>query len=258
MTVVSPPLRDTAAEFVAAWRQTRWRYPEWTLGALAVAAWLAMFTLDARDGADHVSHSGVHLHGAVNPATPTSYGPHLTMLHWTVMVIAMMVPTILPAARSIALGSRWHRRQRSQALFAMGYLTPWLLVGAAALGALSPLGGSSPRWILAAALAVAALWELTSTKVRLLQACHRVRPIPPDGWRADTSCLARGLVNAGTCLGACWALMAVMAVGDHVAQMWLMLPMTVIIVAEKFTSRPDRLVRPVAALAAVAALSTLF
>jgi predicted metal-binding membrane protein len=258
MTIVGSPLHTTGRDMIAAARQARWRYPEWPLALIAVAAWMAMFAVFAGHVVEHTSHPAGHVHGSLSQAVSTSPAPHPSVLHWTLMVVAMMLPTILPAARSVAFGSRWHRRHRSQALFAMGYLVPWIVLGALTIAVVSRLGFHWPRWLLPAALIVAALWELTGLKVQLLRACHRVRPIPPQGWRTDAACLARGLSHAGWCIGACWALMGAMLVADHLIAVWLMLPMTAAIVVEKFAARPDRVVRPVAAaLAAGAALATL-
>ena len=48
---------------------------------------------------------------------------------WILMAMAMMLPTALPAARSISLNGKWKRRQRGPALFAVGYLAVWSAVG---------------------------------------------------------------------------------------------------------------------------------
>jgi predicted metal-binding membrane protein len=258
MTIASTPAHTWVRDLLAAWRHARWKYPEWPLGLLAVAAWMAMFAMSADTTSEHSSHPAMHTHSVQSLTAPSTYALHLTVLHWTLMVMAMMVPTILPSARTVALGSRWRRRQRGQALFALGYLTPWITLGAVIVGALSATSGRVSHWLFPGALAAAALWELTRWKVRLLRACHRIRPIPPDGWRADAGCLMRGLFHGGLCIGACWALMTAMMVADHVAATLLMLPLTTAVVIEKLASRPDRVVRPMAAaLGAAAAVSTL-
>jgi predicted metal-binding membrane protein len=246
------------SDLLAAYRHARWKYPEWPLGVIAVAAWMAIFALSAGTASAPASHPTAHAHHAQNPTAPSTYALHLTMLHWTLMVLAMMAPTILPSARAVAEGSRWHRRQRGQALFALAYLTAWTLFGVVLVATASLAGGRVPRWLFPAALAAAAVWELTPWKTRLLRACHRIRPTPLDGWRADVGCLTRGLSHGGACVGACAALMTAMMLAHHTAATWLMLPFTAIVVTEKLASRPDRVVRPVAAaLGAAAAVSTL-
>ncbi|MBE1551838.1 putative metal-binding membrane protein [Mycobacterium sp. OAS707] len=257
MTTTESPLRAAGRDLIVASRNARWRYPEWPLAVVAVAVWMALFALCAGDLAQHASHLPGHGHGVLLPSGPETPIAPPSVPHWTLMVVAMMLPTILPAARSIALGSRWHRRQRAQALFVAGYLAPWILLGALTIGVASQVG-HWPRWLLPIALVLAAVWELTGWKVRSLRACHRVRPVPPQGWRADVACLARGLTHARWCIGACWALMCAMLVAGHLITLWLMLPMTAAIVAEKFMSRPDRIVRPVAAALTATAILTTF
>lgn len=258
MTIASTPLHACGRDLWTAGRQARWKYPEWPLALIAAAAWMAMFAISAGGASEHSSYLKVHTHPTQSRSAPTTYALHLNMLHWTLMVLAMMVPTILPAARAVALGGRWRRRQRGQALFALGYLTPWITLGVVIVGVVSATSGHVPHWLLPAALAAAAGWELTRWKVRLLRACHRVRPIPPDGWRADVGAVARGLSHGRVCIGACWALMAVMVLADHATAAWLMLLLTAAIVTEKFASRPDRVVRPMAAALGAAALAMMF
>jgi predicted metal-binding membrane protein len=175
------------------------------------------------------------------------------------MVVAMMLPTILPAARLIALTGTWKRRQRGPALFALGYLTVWIGVGVLATVTLSQIAPTPHgRWPLAAALVIAALWELTVWKRRFLRACHRHPPVPPSGWKADRACVQRGMRNAVSCLGACWAIMTPMLVADHIHALWLMVPLTAAIVYQKLGTA-SRVVRPVAlGLAAAAVVVVLW
>jgi predicted metal-binding membrane protein len=52
--------------------------------------------------------------------------------------------------------------------------------------------------------------------------------------------------------------MAAMIAAGHESRSWLMLPVSALIMTEKFTSRPDRVVRPVAAgLVVMAAIALL-
>jgi predicted metal-binding membrane protein len=177
---------------------------------------------------------------------------------WLLMASAMMLPSALPAARHVALNSRWRRRQRGGAVFAGAYLAVWLLFGlvAVSLARLARLPEGA-GWPLAAALAVAAGWELTAAKRRCLRACHRTLPLPPDGWKADAACARFGLRYGWACLGACWALMAPMAIAGH-ASLPLMV-LTVMVVAEEGLAKGPRLGRPAAlvlvAAAAVAVVS---
>ena len=174
------------------------------------------------------------------------------------MVVAMMLPTILPAARWISLSVRWSRRLRAPALFALGYLAVWIGAGAAALATLRALHiDSGGRWAVVATLAIAVGWELTPWKLRFLRACHRLRPIPPSGWRAEWTCVRRGLTIGWACLGAGWAMMTPMLVAGQIA-MWLMLPITVVMLRQRFAVKAAKTVQPAAAaLAAIAMVAAL-
>src|SRR5882724_8336272 len=99
--------RDVGAE----WRWLRWNHPEWTLAAVATATWLLIFaTADAAGGRSVVPGAGHPHHGA---AIVDDRVPHvMSSTHTSLMVVAMMLPTILPVARLIALTGTWKRRQR--------------------------------------------------------------------------------------------------------------------------------------------------
>jgi predicted metal-binding membrane protein len=245
------PARDTAA----AWRRLLWNHPQLILAVVAVAAWPTMYVAVFAAMVGHHgmgAMAGMGHDGVMGPGMPEHHA--MSALPWALMVVAMMLPTILPAARWISLSVRWSRRLRAPALFALGYLTVWITAGVAALAALRPHhivpGG---RWVIVAALTIAVGWELTPWKLRFLRACHRLRPIPPSGWRAEWGCVQRGITTGGSCLGAGWAMMSPMLVADHIVGMWLMVPMTVVMLRQRFAVKAAKVVRPAAA--ALAALA---
>ena len=248
-------------------RRAAWHHPEWTLALVAVACWAVLIAPHLRgDGvvagpapAAAMHHAAMH-HAAMDQAagqSPEGAGGWLAAQgSWLLMAPAMMLPSALPAARHVALNSRWRRRQRGGAVFAGAYLAVWLLFGLVAISlarlARLPEGAG---WPLAAALAVAAGWELTAAKRRCLRACHRTLPLPPDGWKADAACARFGLRYGWACLGACWALMLAMAIAGH-ASLLLMVVLTTIVVAEEGLVKGTRLVGA-AALVLVAAAATI-
>lgn len=243
-------------------RRTAWHHPEWTVALVAVACWAVLVALHLRGGgvvagrAQGATHATAMHHAAMHRAAgqpPEGAGGWLAAQGtWLLMAPAMMLPSALPAARHVALNSRWRRRQRGGAVFTGAYLAVWLLFGLVAVSltrlARLPEGAG---WPLAAALAVAAGWELTAAKRRCLRACHRTSPLPPDGWKADAACARFGLRYGWAGLGACWALMLAMAIAGH-ASLLLMLVLTIIVVAEEGLVKGTRL-GPAAALVLVAA-----
>lgn len=224
------------------------RHPEWPVTALVAAAWIA---LAAGAGGAH----GVRDHGAAGHAAHG--GAVLGALPgWTLMVVAMMVPLALPAVRQVALDSVRSRRRRAIALFLATYVAAWAIVGLAALGAVHLLAeaGAGERLLLAAALGVAAGWQLTRGKRRALFACAVTRALPPAGRRADVACVRAATLRARREIASCWALMLVMAVAGHANLLW-MVALSAIVLGEAFTGAGARGLRASAGALAAAALA---
>jgi predicted metal-binding membrane protein len=174
---------------------------------------------------------------------------------WVVMATAMMLPTTLPAARSIALTRKWKRRRRGQALFAVGYCTVWSAVGVVVLFAVWLIGPKAIGALtVSVGLAVAAAWESTRWKRTLLQACQRVRSLPPDGSKADRACVREGIRNGVRCAGSCGPMMVPMALAPHSIALLLMLFLSAVVAAEKLLTKAVDHLRPFAAALGVAAI----
>jgi predicted metal-binding membrane protein len=136
---------------------------------------------------------------------------------WTVMMAAMMLPSLAPTAAVVATLTR-RREPTVWVLFAAGYLLVWSAAGV--LGyALYMLGDevlardlawrSGGRALAAGVLAAAAVYELTPLKGACLVRCRApvrfVRRSWRDGW---AGALKMGACNGIWCLGCSWALMA--------------------------------------------------
>lgn len=264
----------------SSWRRLWWTHPELSLAAVAAAAWLAVLTVHIATGRFQATaqHSSTlmpeqampgHHHGTSNPAIaehqPVTSDPGwaptflLSVGLWVVMATAMMLPTALPAARSISLNGKWKRRQRGPALFAIGYLVVWSAVGALLLSAVWLIGPKATGPLaISGALAIAAVWESTRWKRLCLRACHRLRSLPPDGWRADRASVREGIRNGVWCTGSCGPMMVVMALAPHSGGLWLMLLLSAVVSAEKLLTRAVYhlgLVATVLALAAIVVVS---
>jgi len=264
----------------SSWRRLWWTHPELSLAAVAAAAWLAVLTVHIATGRFQAAaqHSSTlmpeqampgHHHGTSNPAIaghqPVTSDPGwaptflLSVGLWVVMAAAMMLPTALPAARSISLNGKWKRRQRGPALFAIGYLAVWSAVGVLLLSAVWLIGPKATGPLaISGALAIAAVWESTRWKRLCLRACHRLRSLPPDGWRADRASVREGIRNGVWCTGSCGPMMVVMALAPHSGGLWLMLLLSAVVAAEKLLTRAVYhlgLVATVLALAAIVVVS---
>jgi predicted metal-binding membrane protein len=184
------------------------RHPE-TFALLAAAlAWPSTMLLHeaarhdgGRSGAmdAHLGHPG---HGIEASHMVVSLSP-LDLLAWVVMVVAMMVPLVWPAARHVGLNSLRWRRQRAISMFLTMYVAVWTIFGVVVLLAfgLLPIPGTPA---LGAALIVAALWQLTPQQLYFRWACHRTVPLPPRGWPAVVGDFRFGLRQGLACVGVCW------------------------------------------------------
>jgi predicted metal-binding membrane protein len=173
---------------------------------------------------------------------------------WGLMAAAMMLPTALPAVRHVEVNSLYWRRRQAMLEFIAVFLLIWVLFSIAVLGTLATWSPTGSAATLAAALALAALWQLTPLKLRALRACHRSQALPPRGWRATAGVARFGLRNGGACLASCWALMLTMATVGSARLAW-MACLTGVATVEKLSLKPVRTSRRTAALLAAAALA---
>ena len=145
---------------------------------------------------------------------------------WTVMMAAMMLPSVAPVGslyvRTVRSGSAGTvRALRLWGLIA-GYLAVWAAFGVVAFVA-AMFGGrmanETPNiapWVGAVVLILCGVYQLTPLKERCLSHCRS-----PVGfllhfgnYRGPLRDLRVGLFHGGYCLGCCWGLMVVMlAVG---------------------------------------------
>lgn len=254
--MTTTPLTRPAIQRRSGWQRTWWAHPELTLAGVALLAWVAVLGYHAvaamsLPAPPEMAHQGMQTRS-------TAPGFLQSTVLWIVMATAMMLPTALVEARFIALNGKWSRRQRGPALFAAAYLTVWWAVGVAVSAAIWSLGPEATSlWALSAVLGAAAGWESTRWKRHLLLGCHRLRAIPPTGRKADRACLAEGLRNGVTCVGACGPMMVSMAVVPHGAGIWLMIPLAGVIGIEKILTKGVRYVRYAATGLAVATVAVL-
>jgi predicted metal-binding membrane protein len=175
---------------------------------------------------------------------------------WTLMMAAMMLPSVAPTASLYAKTVVSKRTARIGGLV-VGYLGVWALAGLPAYGLAALIGwlaSTHPTAAHVAAVAVFAccgLYQLTRFKHRCLAHCRS--PIALllhyGSYRGKLRDLLAGAHHAGYCLGCCWSLMAVL-VALGVMNVAAMVGLAVIVLVEKVWSRGQAFGR----LAGVAAL----
>jgi predicted metal-binding membrane protein len=149
---------------------------------------------------------------------------------WTVMMAAMMFPSLAP---TVALYSRMTRQRGAGRglFFASGYLLVWGAAGLFAYGLFalgrSLLGGDlawqgGGRPFAAGVLAVAAFYELTPLKNVCLAKCRSPVGFLLGTWRdGRLGALEMGSRHAGWCVGCCWALMAALFALGVMSLTWM-------------------------------------
>ena len=175
---------------------------------------------------------------------PSAVGPYLgaTALMWVVMMIAMMVPAVMPMLIVFRGLNRGPSSGADPLLFALGYLLAWTSFSIVAalvqwlLHGAGWLGGSllSLRPLAASAILVGAgLYQLTPLKNSCLEKCRSPMGYFLANWRdGRLGAIAMGLHHGWFCIGCCWVLMLIMFVGGAMNVMTMAL-LTVFIVAER-------------------------
>jgi predicted metal-binding membrane protein len=164
---------------------------------------------------------------------------------WIAMMAAMMLPSAWP---TIALHSRMGDARTAFAplLFTAAYLAMWVVFGGlvfavATIGAHAGVDvlvwSREGRWVAAATLFAAAVYELTPAKRVCLDNCRSPFNSLMDSWRAGPrGALELGVRHGGSCVGCCWALMASLFALGVMSLVWTAV-IAIVIAAEKLLER---------------------
>ncbi len=158
---------------------------------------------------------------------------------WTLMMAAMMLPSVTPTATLYAKTMQRNRAARIAGLVT-GYLTVWAAAGLPAYG-LAWLAGwltgthlGAAHIMAVAVFAVAGIYQLSSLKDRCLAHCRSPLGLllHYGSYRGRLRDLRVGAHHGGYCLGCCWALMVILvAVG--VMNVAAMVGLAAVILIEK-------------------------
>lgn len=210
------------------------------VAALAVAsagAWLYLgFGYRSADGVGvgmGMSHSMMAM-GQMGSWTLGNAGVWFSM--WAVMMVAMMLPSVIPVALVYVAVRRKADRQGNPvaptAALLTGYIGVWLLFSVAATAAqwglenLNLLSSSSmasdDARFGAAMLLAAGVYQLTPLKARCLTQCRDPIRLISGRWRPGSLGAVRMGAGLGVyCLGCCWVLMALLFVGGVMNLLWV-------------------------------------
>ena len=236
---------------------------------LVLGAWAALYAMQLPpDLLAAASLYGAEFWAALCIVEPGLAGAPNIFLMWAAMSAAMMAPSFLPALATYddLMQGRAGQRAGFAALLA-GYLAVWLgfallatgaQLGLAGAGMLTPLGESSSRWLTAALLGGAGLYQFSALKDACLSRCRAPLTFFMQHWGAGPGAAARmGLRLGALCLGCCWALMALAFVGGTMNLAWMGLAM-ILMTVEKLPEIGRVLTRPLGlALLGGAALAVM-
>lgn len=206
---------------------SRMTAPHWlALYGTLLAAWAAVWLM-----AVPVTGLGAALRDlCLTPAAQAGPGGLLAM--WLIMSAAMMLPTAIPALATFDDIADAHGTGGGASLIA-GYALVWVgFSGVAMLASLASGGfGGDPRFA-AALLILAAGYQVSPVKDACLSKCRAPLTFFMAHW-ADGP-FRMGLRLGATCLGCCWALMALGLVGGAMSLGFMALA-TVLMTLEKLS-----------------------
>jgi predicted metal-binding membrane protein len=170
----------------------------------------------ARLGEEGALNEGM-LHGGVLLATGLSQAVesgvfHAKIVHWLLMIAAMMLPLLVVPIRQVAFRSYRWRKGKAVAGFIAGYSAVWIIAGLFAVGFLGVLAvtglitaGTTTAGSIV--LLAAAVWQLSPLRGDAMRRCHRSVALTPRGLAADLDCIRFGVSHGLACVMVCFPLM---------------------------------------------------
>jgi predicted metal-binding membrane protein len=214
------------------------------MAALIALTWLALAIWSASPYARFLDHGAL---GELGSAFSTQYLVFLLLfvVGWTLMTVAMMLPTSMPL---VTLFRRLTRRRpdrlRLVVLLVVGYLGIWVLFGGLAhLGDLFVHGAvehsawlGANAWVIGAGtIMLAGIYQFTPLKYKCLDKCRSPLSFIAEHWRGSQEALQAfrlGVHHGLFCIGCCWSLMLLMFVVG-VGNLGWMLALATVMAVEK-------------------------
>jgi predicted metal-binding membrane protein len=211
------------------------------VGALITLAWLVLWAWGQSPYGRFLNH---HFLGEVN-LEDGAFFILAFLAGWTLMIVAMMLPTSLPLVALFRILVRQRPDHlRLVGLLLAGYLSIWMLFGI--LVYLSDWGLhqvveqatwlAANVWVIGAGtLILAGLYQFTPLKYHCLEKCRSPLGFVTEHWRGNheqAQSFQLGLHHGIFCLGCCWSLMLLMfAIG--VGNIGWMLALGTVMAVEK-------------------------
>lgn len=230
------------------------------LAAVTAIAWAYLVYLVREMGAMDMAHDMVmpqmHSWGAIELL--------LLFVMWTVMMVAMMVPSVAPLVLMFARANRRKGSGRgvgSAGTLLFGYLLAWMgfsvlatlaqwMLHSAAL--LSPMMVTTSSILGGLLLVAAGTFQFTPLKRACLVRCRSPLSFLMLNWQeGHWGAFVMGLKHGAYCVGCCWMLMASLFVTGVMNLLWVG-AIAVFVLVEKIASKGD-LIGRIAGLALIVA-----
>ncbi len=218
-----------------------WAYVLYLAAQMGAATDVGPNMADDMSGMDMsaMDMSGMDMSAAVVPEFRLWAAPDFAFIFvmWTVMMVAMMTPSVAPMVLLYAVVGRKARTDGKpfapSGWFFAGYLIVWVGFSVLATGAqwllssgslLTPMMATTSSIIGGLVLIVTGIYQWTPLKDVCLRQCQS--PIAflssHGGFRPDPAgALSLGIKHGTYCLGCCWALMALLFVGGVMNIAWI-------------------------------------
>lgn len=236
------------------------------LGVVVVIAWWRLVTLStAMSGSAMTAAMAMPHADRWAPMQPLAL---FTM--WSVMMVAMMLPSAAPMILLFAGVTRRRRVLASPAaptaVFVAGYLVVWIAFSALAVAAqlalhraalLSPAMATTSRALGGTLLIAAGIYQWTPLKHACLGHCRSPLAFFGAEWRDGTrGALVMGVRHGTFCLGCCWAIMALLFVAGVMNLLWVAV-LAGVVLLEKTTPRGARMGRVAGVIFGVSGVALL-
>ena len=235
------------------------------LATLVLLAWWSLWVW-GRSPHGHVLMHG-SAHAGMAAANPVQFAL-IFIGAWTLMTVAMMLPTSFPL---LVLFGRMVRGRRTAtwllAVVIFGYLVVWVMVGAGLqvltwlihAGAERIAWNPAPRISSAAILFIAGLYQFSSLKYACLEKCRSPLSFLIHHWQGgdeSLEALRLGAAHGLFCVGCCWSLMLLMFLVSA-GSLGAMLVLGILMALEKNFAWGRRLSAPLGFLLLAGATATM-
>ena len=173
------------------------------------------------------------------------------IMMWTIMMIAMMSPSIIPTVLMFATVNKSKQKNNLQFtptyIFYFGYLIAWIIYSIIIstiqyplhqVSLMNPMMSSINNYLSGIILIIAGIYQLTPYKNICLDKCRSPLSLVMAKWKdGNIGALRMGLGHGFYCVFCCWFLMAILLVAG-VMNLTFVIALTIFVLLEKLVITP--------------------